>query len=113
MQGWRRQLTHDPIPQLLSSDNDAVRFFTQRDLIGEGVGSVISLWQLNQVDKIIRKQQDNGSWKYSGGRAHIRSSHHYNQLETYRVLGQLIEKYGVTNEHPAIRKAADSYFLAR
>lgn len=69
---------------------------------------MISLWKLNQVDKIIRKQQDNGSWKYSGSRAHIRSSHHYNQLETYRILGQHMEKYGVTNEHPAIRKAADS-----
>jgi len=60
--------------------------------------------------KIISKQQADGSWRYHCGRAHVRSRENYDQLETYRILGQLVEKYGFTRKHPSIRKAADFLF---
>jgi hypothetical protein len=40
----------------------------------------------------------------------LRSSKDYNQLETFRQLGKLVEKYGFKRKHPSIKKAAE-YFL--
>jgi len=113
VEGWRKQLRFDPLPRLLSSENEALQYFVKRDLSGEEVGPIETLWQLPHVVKTTSKQQEDGSWKYPGGKEHVRSEHHYNQLETYKVLGQLIEKYGLTRKHPAIRKAADFLFTCQ
>jgi len=113
MEGWRKQLRFGPLPRLLSSENEALQYFVKRDLSGEEVGPIETLWQLPPVVKITGKQQDDGSWKYPGGKEHVRSEHHYNQLETYKVLGQLVEKYGLNRKHPAIRKAADFLFTCQ
>jgi hypothetical protein len=40
MENWRKQLKHDPLPALLSSGNEALLYFTRRDLLGEEVGAV-------------------------------------------------------------------------
>lgn len=109
MKGWRTQLRFDPLPSLLSSDNKSIQHFAKCDLLGEPRSTEV-LWKLPKVMKIIRKQKEDGSWEYHGGRSHVRSRSDYNQLETYRVLGQLVELYGLTNGHPAIRKAASFLF---
>jgi len=100
----------DPIPRLIASGNEALRYFVRRDLLEEGVGSVQILWELPDVLAIVRKQQGDGSWKYHGGKERIRSPQNYNQLETYRILGILVEKYGLNKVHPAIRNAAEFLF---
>lgn len=111
MADWRKQLRYDPLAPLLSSKNEALPYFTSCDLLGEKLESIESLWQLHEVKKIIHRQLHDGSWKYpSGGKEHLRSTEDYNQLETYRILGLLIEKYGLNREHPAIARAADYLF---
>lgn len=110
MNNWLRQLKKDPLPSLIHSDNIALVFFARRDLLEEKVGSVKTLWKLPDVLKILRRQQEDGSWKYPGGDESIRSRTNYNQLETYRVLGILVEKYGFDKNHPSIRKAAEFLF---
>ena len=100
----------DPFPQLLYSENKALAYSVKRDLLEEKVDPIETLWQLPSVVKIIRKQQEDGSWKYHGGKPHIRSQQNYNQLETYRILGQLVELYGLTRNHPAIKNAAGFLF---
>jgi len=110
VEGWWEKLMFDPLPQLLSSENKALVYFVKRDLLEEKVDPIETLWQLPSVVKIIRKQQEDGSWRYHGGKPHIRSQQNYNQLETYRILGQLVELYGLTRKHPAIKKAADFLF---
>lgn len=110
MNYWQEQLKFNPILQLLSSGNKAIEYFVKRDLLGEKVESIENLWQLQSVIKIIRKQKEDGSWKYHGSRPHVRSQENYNQLETYRILGQLVELYGLTKKHPAVKKAADFLF---
>jgi hypothetical protein len=45
-----------------------------------------------------------------GGKAHLRDSEDYNQLKTYRIIGELVEKYGMDKGHPAIEKAANYLF---
>jgi len=100
----------DPLPQLLSSENKALVYSVKRDLLEEKVDPIETLWQLPSVAKIIQKQQEDGSWKYHDGKPHIRSQQNYNQLETYRILGQLVEFYGLTSKHSAIKKAAEFLF---
>lgn len=110
MEKWQSLFKHNPLPQLLSSENQAIVFFAKRDLEEERSVSVEALWELPSVAKMVDRQQSDGSWKYRGGKPNIRSQQNYNQLETYRILGELVEKYGFNNNHPTIRKAADFLF---
>jgi hypothetical protein len=96
----------DPLLQLLSSKNRAIVFFTKRDLLGEPVPPIEALWELPFIAGVVRRQQKDGSWKYPGGKPDVRSRENYNQIETYRMLGELVEKYGFNNAHPAIQGAA-------
>jgi hypothetical protein len=95
----------------MASKNQAIRYFVRRDLLEEAVEKIKSVWQLPQVTKPLRRQQPDGSWKYpGGGKAHLRATEDYNQLETYRVLGELVEKYDMDKRHPAIEKTAKYLF---
>ncbi len=99
-------LKYDPLPQLLAAENSAIHFFTQRDLIGKKL-SVQQLWKLDLPGRIIRHQQKNGSWKYPNPKLEIRSQQNYDQVETFRNVGELIEKYGFDKRHSAIETAAE------
>jgi Squalene-hopene cyclase C-terminal domain/Prenyltransferase and squalene oxidase repeat len=110
MNSWQKELKVDPVPSLLSLENEAIKYFTMRDLLDKGVESIEILWKLPVAKKILKKQQNDGSWKYTGGKKHIRSQKNYNQLETYRILGELVEKYGFNREHESIQKAAEFLF---
>jgi hypothetical protein len=110
MEEWRSQLRVDPLSALQTSDNEALRYFVRRDLLEEGENRVDGLWKLPQVAKVLRKQQEDGSWKYPGGKPELRSQENYNQLQTYKVLMDLVGKYGFTREHSALEKAAEFVF---
>lgn len=111
MESWRTHLKVDPIPTLLSSNNQAICYFTRRDLLGMEETPVETLWQIPAVERILKKQAGNGAWKYpGGGKEWLRSSEDYDQIETFRSLGELVEKYGLTWRHRAIVQAADYLF---
>jgi len=110
MNKWLNNLKFNPIPTLISSNNEALIFFTKNDLLGEKKRDIENLWQLTEPLKLIRKQKEDGSWKYPGGKKEIRSQENYNQLETYRKLGIIVEKYGFYKKHPSIKKAAKFLF---
>jgi len=110
LEKWRNLPKYDPLPQLLSSKNQAIVFFAKRNLQDEKGVPVETLWELPAAAKTVGRQQSDGSWKYHGGKPDIRSQRNYNQLETYRIVGELVEKHGFNNKHPAIRKAADFLF---
>ncbi|WP_414470138.1 hypothetical protein [Methanobacterium sp. ACI-7] len=110
MNSWQKELKVDPIPKLLSLENEAIKYFTIRDLLDEKVETIEKLWKLRDPKKILIKQQSDGSWEYPGGNKHIRSKENYNQIETYRNLGYLVEKYGFSRKHEAIEKAAEFFF---
>lgn len=113
MTAWKRKLPHDPVPILLESENQALVFFTKRDLLEEESGNVRDLWDLPEVLKILRKQQEDGSWKYPGKTVNIRTPEDYNQLETFRQLRFLVEMYGMTKEHPAFKQTAEYLFTCQ
>jgi hypothetical protein len=107
---WRKQLKFDPLPSLLSSENKSITHFVRRDLLGERLESAEVLWQTPEVRRLTVRQLENGAWKYPGGKEYIRSQDNYNQIETYRILAQLVEKHGLNKQHPAIGRAAEYLF---
>lgn len=94
---------------LLNSGNTAIRIFTKRDLLGEEV-NIDQLWRLPLLEKVIKKQQPNGSWIYPNKQAIVRSPTNYNQYQTFKTVAELVEFYGLSNKHEAIRNAANYLF---
>jgi hypothetical protein len=107
---WLKELSYNPIDCLINSNNPAIMYFTRRDLLDEILPEVDYLWDLPVAARLINKQQEDGSWKYPGGKKKLRSTENYNQLETFRQLGELVEKYGFTIKHPSIDRAAEYLF---
>lgn len=108
METWQRQLRFDPIPSLLSSGNEALRYFVRRDLLKEKVEPIRRLWQLPEAQMIFKKQQPDGSWIYPGKKKH--KDINYSLIETWRQFRFLIEKYGFTREDSATQRAAEFLF---
>lgn len=107
----RSGLRSDPTPYLMQSGYEPVVYFTRRDLLELPVPAIAVLWSSREPSAILKLQQRDGRWRYpAGGDARIRSRKGYDQLETYRRLGQLVEKFGFNRSHPAISKAASFLF---
>ncbi|MCD1293979.1 hypothetical protein CUJ83_03080 [Methanocella sp. CWC-04] len=107
---WSEHLKYDPIPAFLSSNNEAIIYYVKRDLLDEESGPVSQLWKLPEAQKIIRKQQADGTWKYPGKQIVVYPGHHYRLVETWKQFRYLVEKYEITKEHPAAEKAAEFLF---
>lgn len=102
-------LKYDPIKPLLASDHAAIIYRVKRDLLNEKVPEVESvLWDLPIPRSILRKQQPDGSWAYPS--KPVPTKINYDQLETYRQLGFLVEMFGFNRNHPAVEKAAEYIF---
>jgi len=99
----------EAIKTLLDTSNKAIITFTKKDLLGEEV-NIEQLWTMQQVNKILKKQQPNGSWIYPNKKAILRSPTNYNQYQTYKTVAELVEFYGLNKKHEAIRKAAEYLF---
>jgi Squalene-hopene cyclase C-terminal domain len=110
MSTWPEQLRVDPFPRFLASGNEALVYFVERDLLDEPGGAVDRLWALPGAQRLIRKQQEDGSWRYPGQNRKVYPETNYDLLETFRVAGQLVEQYGFNRQHPAIQKAAEYLF---
>jgi hypothetical protein len=107
---WGQWFKVDPLPLLISSQNAAIAFFARRDLLGSDPGPVSALWNLPDARKIVAKHNPDGSWRYPGGKPHVRSRENYDQLETFRQVGILVEEFGFSREHSAIASAAEFLF---
>jgi squalene-hopene cyclase-like protein len=109
---WQKHLKFEPVPPLLRSVNLAIPYFAKRDLLSKQVIPIEELWNLCKLDKVyFRRQRGNGSWEYPGGGIEsLRSKESYDQLETYRILGELVEKYGLDKQHRSITRASEYLF---
>lgn len=97
----------DPLPFLLSSDDPAIAYFARRDLLGEDQQPVTALWGLPEAAKLLKKQKEDGRWRYSAKKP---PEENYDFLETFRSMGILCEKFGMTKAHPAIEAGAAYLF---
>ncbi len=91
---------------------EPVAYFARRDLLGEAVGPVETLWKSSAAVKVLRGQQADGSWRYPGGNLHLRAQEDYDQLATYTRVRELVEKFGFTREHRGLARAA-TYLYGR
>ena len=103
-----KNLNHDPIPPLLESGDEALIYFTRRNLLGEDVGLAERLWNLPGAVKILKKQQPDGSWLRPGENKHEAINHAL--IETWRQFRFLIERYAMTRTHPQVERAAEFIF---
>lgn len=110
MTRWLAQLKFDPVPTLLSSGNKAIAYFTKRDLLEREVASLNSIWQLPEVQRTLRKQQPDGTWKYTGKKTVSYPKYHYPLLQTWKTFRLLVEQYEFTKKHHAVREAAEFLF---
>jgi hypothetical protein len=108
MDHWREQFKFDPIPPLPSSDDEALQYFVRRDVLGERVGPVERLWCLPSAQRILRKQQADGSWPHHGVNKHPAINPRI--IDTWRQLRLLVEQYGFTRENPQAERAAEYLF---
>jgi len=105
---WQSELKFDPIPTLLASENEALRYFVSRDLLGEDVGPIFHLWGLPGAQKILKKQQPDGSWIKPGKKGH--AAINYSLIETWKQFRFLVDVYGFHREDLSTRKAAEYLF---
>ena len=99
-----------PVPVLLSSTDEALVYLVKRDLLGENVMPIEYVWNLPAAQKIINKQQADGSWAFPGRKPVVYPPHHYKLVETFKQFRILIERYQFTKDNPAIGKAAEYLF---
>ena len=99
-------LLHDPVPWLLSAEGAAVPTRVRRDLIGEKA-DVRTLWELPEPQRLLRRQQADGSWPYPVRKP---PPQNYDLYQTLVSIGELIGKYGFDRRHPAVERAARYIF---
>lgn len=107
---WRLALKYDPIPPLLNSGNEGIVVRTRHELLDDTEAHPRLLWNRPVVLRLLRKQQKNGSWSHKRRTAGVRLAEDYDQVETYRVLREVVEKYGLNKEHGSIIRAAEFVF---
>ena len=110
METWRQKLNHDPIPSLLALNNPSIKYFARRDLLEEQVDSIQTIWQLPVIQKILKKQQPNGSWKSLNKNQTKYPLVNYNLIETWKQFRYLIEQYEMNRADPSIERAAEYIF---
>jgi hypothetical protein len=108
MVNWLSKLKYDPIKPLMDSGNDAIIYFTRRDLLNDDVESIDYIWNLPEVQKILKKQHKNGSWK--PGSRKVNYGIKYSLIETWKHLRYLIQQYEMNKTHPAIKNASEYIF---
>lgn len=108
MESWQSELKYDPIPAFLCSENEALQYFVRRDLLQEDAGPIFHLWQLPEAQKILKKQQCDGSWIIPGKKKH--KDINYSLIETWKQFRFLVEVYGFNREDSSTRKAAEFLF---
>ncbi len=104
---WISHLSIDPIPALLSTNDEALIYFSRRDLLDAHDLKVDTLWHLPSAVRLVKRQQPDGSWKHSGSSDPSVPGQNYSLLETFRNLRELVEMYGFDRTHPTIEKAAE------
>jgi hypothetical protein len=105
---WMEKLKYDPIKPLMESENDAVLYYTKRDLLGLDVDNIQKIWSLKEVQKIIKKQKPGGFW--DPPKKHPESGEKYALTETWRQMRFLVQAYEMTREQNAIEKACEYIF---
>ena len=108
--GWLEEIQYDPFMYLHKSNDAALKYYAGQLVGTTAMDNVENLWELKEPERIIKKQNPDGSWTYRGNRPGDEYGENYELLETWRKLNSLVYKYGFNNKHNAIQKAAEYLF---
>lgn len=103
---WSRFLKHDPLPWLQSQGDTAITAWVRRDLLGEPT-ALGHLRELREPQRLLRRQQPNGSWRYPTPKP---PPLNYDLYETLTTFGEMVFKYGFDRSHPSVQRAAEYVF---
>jgi hypothetical protein len=106
---WQEKL-RDAIAALLDTENEAVVYFTRRDLLGEAVTPVNMIWELAEPRKILKKQSPDGSWAGAVKESSDYPENHSNLIATFKEFRRLVESFQFTCESASVAKAAEYLF---
>lgn len=107
---WIDYLGINPLGLLLGSDDPALCYFVERDILDQDPGDVKQLWELPVPQKIVSKQRMDGAWVYKGNRSGDEFGENYELLETWKKLRVLVEMYGFNRRHASVEHAAEFIF---
>ena len=113
MATWTDRLKHDPIKPLANCAYPAIRYYARRDLLGEEVEPIQTLWTLPDPEKLLRHQRGDGSWTVPPKYQEKNPDVNYPLVETFRRLRELVGKYEFKKSHPAISSAAKFVFTCQ
>jgi hypothetical protein len=104
MGNWAKELRNDPILPLITSNNEAIKYFTKRDLMDQAVFPINTLWSLKQPQAILDKQLPGGYWEYPG------KSPDHRLLQTFKNLQILTYLYGFDIRNKSYSRACEYLF---
>lgn len=108
MDRWRSALRIDPVPGLMASEDAALAWHLEAELLGGEAAPKESLWRLPEVSRILKYQQPGGYWRYP--KQPPPPTGDYDLLETFRQLRFLVQVYRLDQHHPALRNAVEWLF---
>ncbi len=109
-QDWAKRLKVDPLPPLLSGGDEAVEYFSRRDLLNEKVAPSGFIRDLPEVKGLIYGQQPDGSWKGRSKDLAVYPPGHPSLVETFKRFRLLVNRYQMDNSDIPVRNAADYLF---
>ena len=107
MDAWRQSLRHDAIPALLGTGDPAIEFFTHRDLLGQQIDPMTTVWATPAVQRSLQRQRADGSWAGPKKKPPVYPANHSDLLATFKQVRLLVERYELTNESPELERAAE------
>ncbi len=106
---WQKQL-YRSITALQATENDAIVYFTRRDLLEEAVKPISIIWEQPDLKIILRKECADGSWKGPVKKSPVYPEDHTRLVATFKGFRTLVERYQFNRESVPITKAAEYLF---
>lgn len=110
---WIEEFEYDPLKPLLDIQDDLLHYHIEKFLLGKETTSPQSLLESNRAKKILRHQQEDGSWPDKRREQHKGINTNYELLETYRYVAQLITFYDMDKTFQPLKKAAEFLFTTQ
>ena len=107
MSNWIKILRINPVKKLLSSGDDTLTFYVKRDLLDD---FSCKKPHNKEIDRLINKQQSNGSWIFKSSSIDKYPSINHNLVETFKSIRILVGKYEMNKSYEAISKCAEYIF---
>jgi hypothetical protein len=106
---WRKQRLK-AAEALLATGNEAVAYFTRRDLFGEDTGNIEVVWTQAEPRRILQKQSPDGYWKGLPEKTEVYPENHAELVATFKEFRILVERYQFRRENAKIARAGEYLF---